>query len=172
MASATERQALIRQHKNLKRDLQSIHEEIRKLEHANEYLRRTNADMKLRLESTQECEEQSYNGNAGYKLSIIGSLSQATAAVVAATTEIRKQTLNLIDDFTKEEHYFQENKNRRMDHVLQTILKRSEMMGPSTPSLSRKESEAESDNAMSSADMSSYKPMITTQTDSHDSILS
>ncbi|GFE52995.1 WD G-beta repeat containing protein 65, putative [Babesia ovis] len=174
MAAAAERQALIKQHNKLKMELESINAEIRKVERANEYLRRQNTNMKQMLEGPGDNMTSCANSNNGYKTSMfVEALSHAAAAGEAATEELLKHTRNIADDLAKSMMLFhqdrkaRENGNIVQENVMQNIIKQAEMMVTETPSLSCKESADESLSETDSVIIDAlYKPLATNRTES------
>ncbi|GIX61721.1 deoxyribonuclease IV [Babesia caballi] len=161
MAPTVEREALIEQHNKLKMDIEAINAETRKLERANDYLRRQNANLRRVVEGRQASD--AFSGDNGNTASgvpeassgvygaqdsgsthvsrLVDVLSQAAAAGQVATDEILRRARSIADDFTNmleppDEAYHPDVGGS----VLQSIIKQRNLQAGGSPSLSSNES--------------------------------
>ncbi|GBE59298.1 cytochrome B6, putative [Babesia ovata] len=170
MSVESEREALIRQHNRLKDEVESINNEIRKLERANEYLRQQNANMRRMVEQSQSMaaaaapDSSVHTANGRYDDGDVSKTPEARGGpFYQVVTDLAsngesmfgsylKHVAGMANDFasklqlTEDDYKFQSTR----ETVLQHMYRRNDPAYMMVPSLSSRESGIDTSSEMGS----------------------
>ncbi|CDR97256.1 hypothetical protein BBBOND_0311590 [Babesia bigemina] len=170
MSVESEREALIRQHNKLKAEVESINNEIKKLERANEYLRQQNANMRRMVEQSQamaaamapESSVHTSSGRyddgdlvktpearGGHFYQVVSDLTGNRDSVLGSYL---KHVAGVADDFASKLHVTEGDYEHppARESVLQHIYRRTDPAYMMVPSLSSRESGIDTSSEMGS----------------------